>query len=231
MLKFAHLLIHLKKSISILVSFLFLALTNFGYSQSKTIITSKELAVKKGVYSLPKNENSIVSTTPKKNSEEPKRVKKKETRKKEPESIINTKNADDIIIETDETNYFAEQLIHNASENLGTRYRSGGTSTEGFDCSGLMFTTFKKFDITLPRSSHEMAQIGKEIDSRNAKKGDLIFFKTFGGSRISHVGMITEVNGDEIKFIHSSTSLGVIVSSTTEAYYKRTFAQINRVLE
>ena len=94
-----------------------------------------------------------------------------------------------------------------------------------------MFSTFKKFNITLPRSSHEMAQIGREIDSNNAKKGDLIFFKTFGGSRISHVGMITEINGDEIKFIHSSTSLGVIISSTNESYYKRTFAQINRVLE
>lgn len=187
--------------------------------------------MKKGVYSLPNNEKSIVTTTPKKNTVEPKRVKKKEARKKETEPIINTKNADDIIIENDETNYFAEQLIHNASENLGTRYRSGGTTEEGFDCSGLMFSTFKKFNITLPRSSHEMAQIGREIDSNNAKKGDLIFFKTFGGSRISHVGMITEINGDEIKFIHSSTSLGVIISSTNESYYKRTFAQINRVLE
>jgi len=231
MSKFAFHPFHLKKSINIFVFLLLLTLTNLGYSQSKTIITSKELAVKKGVYSLPNNEKSIVTTTPKKNTVEPKRVKKKEARKKETEPIINTKNADDIIIENDETNYFAEQLIHNASENLGTRYRSGGTTEEGFDCSGLMFSTFKKFNITLPRSSHEMAQIGREIDSNNAKKGDLIFFKTFGGSRISHVGMITEINGDEIKFIHSSTSLGVIISSTNESYYKRTFAQINRVLE
>jgi hypothetical protein len=43
--------------------------------------------------------------------------------------------------------------------------------------------------------------------------------------------MITEVNGDEIKFIHSSTQLGVIVSSLKEPYYQRTFAQVNRVLE
>ncbi|WHT40455.1 NlpC/P60 family protein [Myroides sp. mNGS23_01] len=58
----------------------------------------------------------------------------------------------------------------------------------------------------------------------------MIFFRTGRGSRISHVGIITEVIDDEIKFIHSSTTKGVIVSSTKEDYYKRRFVQINRVL-
>ena len=52
----------------------------------------------------------------------------------------------------------------------------------------------------------------------------------FGRGRVSHVGMITEILDDEIKFIHSSTQAGVIISSTKEEYYTRTFVQINRVL-
>lgn len=155
-------------------------------------------------------------------------AKKKDTRKK---SIINDKNANDIIIEDSDDSYLAEQLINVASDNLGSTYRGGGTTKAGFDCSGLMYSTFKQFDITLPRSSHEMATIGTQVDVSKAKKGDLIFFINRGQKRINHVGMIVEVNGDEIKFIHSSTQSGVIVSSLKETYYDRTFKQINRVVE
>jgi cell wall-associated NlpC family hydrolase len=123
-----------------------------------------------------------------------------------------------------------ELLIETASKNLGTRYRRGGTSFNGFDCSGLMFTTFKEIDFTLPRSSSQQAQIGAKIQKSQAKKGDLIFFATNGRGSINHVGMITEIIGDEIKFIHSSVHMGVIVSSIKEAYYSKRFKQINRVL-
>ncbi|MGL2995031.1 LysM peptidoglycan-binding domain-containing protein [Flavobacterium sp. TSSA_36] len=125
----------------------------------------------------------------------------------------------------------ADHLIEKASDNLGVRYRSGGTTRAGFDCSGLMFTTFDAFDIKLPRSSIEQANVGLKIDPLEAKKGDLIFFKTRGSGRINHVGMVIDVAGDEIKFIHSSTSNGVIISSTKENYYHRNFAQVNRVLK
>lgn len=125
----------------------------------------------------------------------------------------------------------AEFLIGKASAHLGTRYRSGGSTSAGFDCSGLMFNTFQNINMTLPRSSYEMASYGVKIDKAHAQKGDLIFFATFGGRRISHVGMITEVTSDgEIKFIHSATSSGVIVSSANEPYYTKTFVQINRVI-
>lgn len=123
-----------------------------------------------------------------------------------------------------------DKLISTASENLGTRYRSGGTTKDGFDCSGLMYSTFSLHDIKLPRSSFEMASYGSKIDTEKAQRGDLIFFKTNGRGRINHVGMIIEVLEGEIKFIHSSTSSGVIISSTKESYYERSFAQVNRVL-
>lgn len=123
-----------------------------------------------------------------------------------------------------------ELLIETASKNLGTRYRRGGTSLSGFDCSGLMFTTFKEIDLTLPRSSNQQAKIGTKIQKSQAQKGDLIFFTTNGRGSVNHVGMITEIIGDEIKFIHASVHLGVIVSSIKEAYYSKRFKQINRVL-
>ena len=126
---------------------------------------------------------------------------------------------------------FLDQLIENASENIGTRYRTGGTSKSGFDCSGLMCTTFGAFDIKLPRTSREQSSIGTKINTEEAQKGDLIFFKTNGRSQINHVGMVVEVSEGEIKFIHSSVSDGVIISSTKEKYYQKNFTQINRVLQ
>jgi len=125
---------------------------------------------------------------------------------------------------------FVDQLILTASENIGTRYRSGGTTKEGFDCSGLMCATFSTYDIKLPRSSIEMASYGSKIDTENAQKGDLIFFKTNGRRQINHVGMVVEVVDGEIKFIHSSNHSGVIISSTKESYYERNLVQVNHVL-
>lgn len=123
------------------------------------------------------------------------------------------------------------QLIMNATDNIGTRYRSGGTTKAGFDCSGLMICTFNNFDIKLPRSSIEQSRIGTKVGTEEAKKGDLIFFKTNGRRHINHVGMVVEVADGEIKFVHSSTHGGVMISSTKEPYYQRSFSQVNRVLQ
>ncbi len=124
----------------------------------------------------------------------------------------------------------AEFLIAKASQHIGTRYRSGGTTPGGFDCSGLMLATFREIEMTLPRTSAEQSHHGISIDRSQAQKGDLIFFATGRKGRINHVGMVTEVNGDEIKFIHSSIQAGVIISSTKEDYYARRFVKVNRVL-
>jgi cell wall-associated NlpC family hydrolase len=124
-----------------------------------------------------------------------------------------------------------DQIIVSATENIGTRYRSGGTTKAGFDCSGLMFCTFGNFDIKLPRSSIEQSRIGTKVASAEAQKGDLIFFKTNGRRHINHVGMVVEAADGEIKFVHSSTHGGVMISSTKEPYYQRTFSQVNRILE
>ena len=136
-------------------------------------------------------------------------------------TVIKVSNHSDLI----------NQLVVNATENVGVRYRSGGTTKAGFDCSGLMICTFSNFDIKLPRSSIEQSRIGMKVTSDQAKKGDLIFFKTNGRRNINHVGMVVEVVDGEIKFVHSSTHGGVMISSTKEPYYERAFTQVNRVLE
>ncbi|OCB75622.1 glycoside hydrolase [Flavobacterium piscis] len=130
-----------------------------------------------------------------------------------------------------ENRYVVNNLIRKATDNIGVKYKAGGTTKNGYDCSGLVFTTFESENIKLPRPSYEQAKIGKIIKVNDAQKGDLIFFKTNKSRQINHVGLITEVNSNEIKFVHSSTSKGVIISSTKEAYYQNSFVQINRVIE
>jgi cell wall-associated NlpC family hydrolase len=206
----------------------------FACKPTATIVTSKEVAVKKGLYTEPKP----VVTTETKSLEK----KKKNTNtvatsksvtaetKSAKRAVVDNQNESDIIIDDENTSYLVRQLINSASENLGVGYRGGGTTKDGFDCSGLIYSTFKKFDITLPRSSHEMATVGTKIDLKSAQKGDLIFFINRGQRRINHVGMVVEVTDEEVKFIHSSTQSGVIISSTKEPYYNRTFVQLNRIL-
>jgi len=130
------------------------------------------------------------------------------------------------------TNRLAEELINTAAENLGVKYKYAGTTKAGFDCSGLMYTIFNSHNITLPHNSYQQSKVGEVINTKNkeAQKGDLIFFKTNKNSQINHVGIVIEVSDDEIKFIHSSSSKGVIISSTKEPYYKKTFVQLNRIL-
>jgi len=197
---------------------------------TSSIITSKDVAVKKGIYKEPVLVKSTLVKNKKSQRDYPIKQSFQPTTSKK-SSLINDQNESDIVIDNGDSNYLIDQIINAASDNLGVGYRGGGTTKDGFDCSGLMYSTFKKFDITLPRSSYEMAEVGTPIDLEKARKGDLIFFINRGQHRINHVGMIVEVNGDEVKFIHSSTQSGVIISSLKESYYDRTFKQVNRIIQ
>ena len=211
---------------------------SFGHAQ---IITSKKEAIKKGVYEKPADKK-IAAATPEKpkliayTDTKPKEIKEvKEVKEAKPaqkakktSQIINDTNDNDIVIESYD-NYLGMQMVYNAMTFMGVRYHGGGTTTAGMDCSGMVTAVFNIFDIKLPRSSNDMAKVGEKLDRKDIRIGDLIFFRTNGRSVINHVGMVTEVLDDEIKFIHSSTQSGVIISSTKEPYYQRTFAQVNRV--
>lgn len=221
---------------SLYFTLVLLFIVSFGYSQ---IVTSKKEAVKKGIYEKPASNSSSTSdlamaaekpaTKKPAKKADSKPAKSTTSNTSNLKSLISEANADDIEI-TEPENYVALQMINNAMQFLGVRYRGGGTSPAGMDCSGMVTAVYNLFDMSLPRSSRDMATIGEKIDSAKVKKGDLIFFRTNGKRVINHVGMVVDIIGDEIKFIHSSTSQGVIISSTKESYYSKTFAQINRVL-
>ncbi len=113
----------------------------------------------------------------------------------------------------------------------GTRYKFGGTTKRGMDCSGLIYTTFKNENIALPRVSRDMAKQGKRISLRNAEEGDLVFFQTSKSHRnINHVGLVVESRRGIVRFIHSTTSRGVIVSSLDENYWNNAFVEVRRVM-
>jgi cell wall-associated NlpC family hydrolase len=124
-----------------------------------------------------------------------------------------------------------DEIVFLAKENIGIRYLTGGTNSKGMDCSGMVYTTFKNAEMTVPRSSKELANYGTTIKKNDAVPGDLIFFKTNGRAHINHVGIITEVTENDIKFVHASVHRGVIISSLSETYYTKAFAKINRVLD
>jgi lipoprotein Spr len=205
--------------------YIFLLITSLTQSQ---IVTSKKEAVKKGIYEKP-FESKSVATNP--NTGILKTTKKSALTKpaKAKKTVINDSSDEDLVVGPTE-NYLASQMINNAMEFIGVNYRGGGTSKSGMDCSGMVTAVFDIFGLKLPRSSHDMAKVGEKLKQGEIKKGDLVFFRTNGRSTINHVGLVVEANDDEIKFIHSSTQKGVIISSTKEPYYKRTFAQANRVL-
>ena len=76
-----------------------------------------------------------------------------------------------------------------------------------------------------------MAEEGQRIKLREVGKGDLLFFRTSkGAKRINHVGMVVTVENNEIKFIHASSSRGVIISSLREGYWNSAFVRATRVL-
>lgn len=125
----------------------------------------------------------------------------------------------------------ADNIINTALTYSGTRYKYGGTTKKGMDCSGLLFVSFAKHEVQLPRVSYVMAEEGKRIRVNQVEKGDLLFFKTKRRSRrINHVGMVVAVDNNEIKFIHASSSRGVIVSSLREGYWNAAFVKATRVL-
>lgn len=125
-----------------------------------------------------------------------------------------------------------EVLITTARSYTGTPYKWGGTTRAGMDCSGLLLNSFKSIDYAIPRTSAEQSKTGKKVSKSSIQPGDLVFFATGKKKRkITHVGLVTEVRGsDNIKFIHASTSLGVVESNLKSDYYTKRFRQARRVL-
>ena len=144
-------------------------------------------------------------------------------------SDVNSEDMDTVDIPSSSSK--VNDIINTALMYSGVRYKYGGTTKKGMDCSGLLYVAFKKNDVALPRVSSAMADQGKRIRVNQVEKGDLLFFKTTRrGKKINHVGLVVAVENDDIKFIHASTSRGVIVSSLREGYWNYSFVKATRIL-
>ena len=125
----------------------------------------------------------------------------------------------------------SESIVNYAKSFNGTRYKFGGTTSKGMDCSGLVYVSFRKEDIHLPRISRDMAKRGTRIPLNRTQKGDLVFFKTDKNRNvINHVGLVVEIDKGEIFFIHSTTRRGVIISSLKEQYWNDAFVEVRSII-
>lgn len=111
---------------------------------------------------------------------------------------------------------------------MGTPYRYAACDKgKGTDCSGMVMKVYE--DVTglkLPRNSARQAEFCERLDAESVEPGDLVFFATGKDpGRISHVGIMLDAD----RFIHASTSKGVVVSSVSSPYYIRTFRMYGRV--
>lgn len=119
------------------------------------------------------------------------------------------------------------EIVKEARKWLGTKYQYGGESSKGVDCSGLVMRVYKDVTgIKLPRDSRSQQAFCISLKRKDLAVGDLVFFASKrGGSRVGHVGIYI---GDD-KFIHASTSRGVIISSLNEAYFVNHYHSSGRV--
>lgn len=119
-------------------------------------------------------------------------------------------------------------LYNEGAKWLGVRHRLGGNTKKGVDCSGFVAIIYREiYSKQLARSSANMLKYNcKKVSRGKLREGDLVFFRTGGKKKVpSHVGIYLK-NG---KFIHTSTSNGVRVSSLSEPYYARTWLTGGRV--
>jgi len=133
--------------------------------------------------------------------------------------VVNTKN-----VSPAELVDFAETLI-------GVKYKYGSMVKEnGFDCSGFINYVFNHFKIYVPRTTVDFTNAGKEIQIKKSKPGDLILFtgSDAGSGIVGHMGIIVDNTNGDLKFIHASSSRGVMISGMNSYFIPR-FVKVNRV--
>ena len=123
----------------------------------------------------------------------------------EPVSGADARPIEDDLVESD--------IVMEAQKHIGTRYKFGGTTPAGFDCSGFVRWVYQQFDIALPRTAREQTTIGKEISPEELKIGDIVVFRT--GRTGYHSGIY--IGNDH--FIHSPSSGKSIRETSLKAGY------------
>ena len=130
---------------------------------------------------------------------------------------------------------FVGDMIDYAKTLIGTRYRRGGMSPKGFDCSGFTGFVFDQFGYKLNRTSRDQYSQGEEVAVDDLQPGDLVFFSgRRRNGRVGHVGMVVSVDRERrsVEFIHSSTSSGVRIDSYPDGgYFSKRYIGARRIIE
>lgn len=127
--------------------------------------------------------------------------------------------------ENDPYSYFVrDRLYSQYQEWQGVRYKLGGSSHSGIDCSAFVKAIYEaEFGLSLPRTALSQATLGHEVDQNKLKAGDLVFFRTGRHSR--HVGIYLESR----QFLHVSTTKGVTISALDNSYWKSKYWKSVRI--
>ncbi|WP_022851966.1 C40 family peptidase [Limisalsivibrio acetivorans] len=113
-----------------------------------------------------------------------------------------------------------DKIVRTAHRYIGVPYQWGGTNPNtGFDCSGLTMVVYKYNGLNLPRTSREQYKTGRYVKRNNLRKGDLVFFATGGGNRVSHVGIYIGSN----KFIHAPSRGKKVRIESINSYWQRRY--------
>ena len=120
-----------------------------------------------------------------------------------------------------DNDYLRSEIVKTAKQYIGLPYRWGGESPQtGFDCSGLTMVVYRLNGLDLPRSSRQQWKAGRPIKRSQLERGDLVFFATSGGRRVSHVGIYTG-NGN---FLHAPRrGRNIEIVSLANSYYKKRY--------
>lgn len=123
----------------------------------------------------------------------------------------------------------AKALVKTARKWLGTPYKYGGDTRKGVDCSAMVMNVYNEaLKIKLPRTTRTQREFATQVKKGDLQPGDLVFFSPgVKGKNISHVGMY--IGSD--RFIHASSSRGVVVSSLEEKYYRDHYHSGGRVVK
>lgn len=118
-----------------------------------------------------------------------------------------------------------EALVRTALALRGVPYRNGGSTLDGFDCSGFTQFVFARYGVRLPREVHDQYRLGAKIDREAARPGDLLFFSTTARGA-SHVGIV--IGPDQ--FVHAPSSRGVVrVERWSTRYWAQRFVGVRRL--